>query len=333
MPGSRTQPVNLVPVDYVADAIVRLTLEPEAAGLNFHLTAPHATLPQAGELVEFVRQWAREQLGLRLPRPVFLPLPLPQGPLRSRPAAVARRGPAGLPAHAPPLLQRAPGVPAGQRRPPVGALCARLAGIPAPPPGLCRRCGFHAPLRAHGARAGPLPPGEQEPADHLPRHPRRPHRDPPGAGGAAGYSGGDGSPEEPGRRARRPRGHRRHEQHALPDARRGHRHGGGGQRPALLHQPAGRYRSHPGGQRRAPALRRLPQAAGTPGRAPLGPARHLLLQRPGARRPGAAGHDLGGVPGACRPAARSTPGRARLPASATWRRCATPRAPPAGPRA
>ncbi len=77
--GSRTQPVNLVPVDYVADAIVRLTLEPMAEGLNFHLTAPHAALPRAGELVEFVRQWAREQLGVRLPRPAFLPLPLPRG--------------------------------------------------------------------------------------------------------------------------------------------------------------------------------------------------------------------------------------------------------------
>ena len=79
MPASRTQRVNLVPVDYVADAIVRLTLAPEAAGLNFHLTAPYATLPQIGELVAFGRAWAREQLGLRLPRPVFLPLPLPRG--------------------------------------------------------------------------------------------------------------------------------------------------------------------------------------------------------------------------------------------------------------
>ena len=79
MPAGRTQRVNLVPVDYVAGAIARLTLEPEAAGLNFHLTAPHAALPQAGELVELVRGWAREQLGLRLARPVFLPLPLPRG--------------------------------------------------------------------------------------------------------------------------------------------------------------------------------------------------------------------------------------------------------------
>jgi len=79
MPASRAQPINLVPVDYVADAIVRLTMAPEAAGLNFHLTAPYSTLPRAGEMVEFVRQWAREQLGLRRPRPFFLPLPLPKG--------------------------------------------------------------------------------------------------------------------------------------------------------------------------------------------------------------------------------------------------------------
>jgi long-chain acyl-CoA synthetase len=70
--------VNIVPVDYVADAIVRLTFCPEAQGLNFHLTAPTASLPTAGELVQFVRAWARERLGLRLPRPVFIRLPLPQ---------------------------------------------------------------------------------------------------------------------------------------------------------------------------------------------------------------------------------------------------------------
>ena len=69
--------VNLVPVDYVAEAIVRLTFCPEAEGLNFHLTAPADMLPRAGELIGFVRDWALEQLGLRLPRPVFLPLPLP----------------------------------------------------------------------------------------------------------------------------------------------------------------------------------------------------------------------------------------------------------------
>ncbi|MCC6188462.1 MAG: AMP-binding protein [Anaerolineales bacterium] len=79
VPGSYAQRVNLVPVDYVAEAIVRLTLRPEAAGLNFHLTAPAASLPRAGELVAFVRDWARERLGLRLPHPIFVPLPLPPG--------------------------------------------------------------------------------------------------------------------------------------------------------------------------------------------------------------------------------------------------------------
>lgn len=86
LPAHRGLRVNLVPVDYVAEAIVRLTFAPEAAGLTFHLTAPDATLPTAGELIEATRQWALERLGLRLPRLLFLPLPLP------RALSQARRG-------------------------------------------------------------------------------------------------------------------------------------------------------------------------------------------------------------------------------------------------
>ena len=78
IPADPALPVNIIPVDYAAEAVVRLTFCPEAEGLNFHLTAPAGSLPQAGELVEFVRDWAREHLGLRLPRPVFVRLPLPQ---------------------------------------------------------------------------------------------------------------------------------------------------------------------------------------------------------------------------------------------------------------
>jgi long-chain acyl-CoA synthetase len=89
IPADPALPVNVIPVDYVAEAIVRLTFCPEAKGLNFHLTAPAGSLPQAGELVEFVRAWAHEHLGLRLPRPLFVRLPLPQK--RYRP----NRGPAG----------------------------------------------------------------------------------------------------------------------------------------------------------------------------------------------------------------------------------------------
>jgi long-chain acyl-CoA synthetase len=78
IPMDPAMPVNIIPVDYVADAIARLTFCLEAEGLNFHLTAPAETLPQAGELVEFVRVWARERFEIRLPRPLFIKLPLPQ---------------------------------------------------------------------------------------------------------------------------------------------------------------------------------------------------------------------------------------------------------------
>jgi long-chain acyl-CoA synthetase len=89
-PGLRA---NLVPVDYVADAIVRLTFEPEAAGLTFHLTAPHDSLPTARELAEFVRDWARTRLSLRLGPPIFLPLPdfLTRGRYRPDRAATRER--------------------------------------------------------------------------------------------------------------------------------------------------------------------------------------------------------------------------------------------------
>jgi long-chain acyl-CoA synthetase len=84
VPSAPALRVNMIPVDYVAEAVVRLTFCPDAKGLNFHLTAPAGSLPQVGELLEFVRTWARKHLGLRLPRPVFIRLP-------SRPA--------GLPLH------------------------------------------------------------------------------------------------------------------------------------------------------------------------------------------------------------------------------------------
>jgi long-chain acyl-CoA synthetase len=71
--------VNLVPVDYVADAIARLALDPRAAGLTFHLVLPHERLPTARELLDATRAWAKERLGVDLPRPLFLPVPLPTG--------------------------------------------------------------------------------------------------------------------------------------------------------------------------------------------------------------------------------------------------------------
>ncbi|HSK35168.1 MAG TPA: AMP-binding protein, partial [Actinomycetota bacterium] len=61
-------------MDWVADAIVRLTFDPAAAGQTVHLTAPPEALPRADELLGLVRRWAADQLGVRLPRPLFVPL-------------------------------------------------------------------------------------------------------------------------------------------------------------------------------------------------------------------------------------------------------------------
>lgn len=67
--------VDLVPVDYVASAITRLTFDPRAAGLTFHLTASPDKAPRLDEFIHFTRGWARREQHLRLPRPVFLPVP------------------------------------------------------------------------------------------------------------------------------------------------------------------------------------------------------------------------------------------------------------------
>lgn len=76
VPARRDLRVNIVPVDYVADAIVRLTFDPRALGTTFHLTTPTDELPTAGDVLTFARMWAREHLGVRLPSPVFLPIGL-----------------------------------------------------------------------------------------------------------------------------------------------------------------------------------------------------------------------------------------------------------------
>ena len=75
LPVSPRQRVNVVPVDDVARRIVSLTLNPKAQGLTFHLTAPTDSLPRVGELVSEVRAWADKHLHIRVPRPLYLPLP------------------------------------------------------------------------------------------------------------------------------------------------------------------------------------------------------------------------------------------------------------------
>lgn len=76
LPVSKEQTVNVVPVDYVAQQVVALTLNPMAEGRTFHLVAPVGQLPKVGELVQAVCEWAKENLHVDVPHPVFLPLPL-----------------------------------------------------------------------------------------------------------------------------------------------------------------------------------------------------------------------------------------------------------------
>ena len=76
LPVSSSQRVNVVPVDYVAQQVADLTMNPLAAGKTYHLTAPASQLPQVGELVDAVHSWAKEHLNTEVPKPLCIPLPL-----------------------------------------------------------------------------------------------------------------------------------------------------------------------------------------------------------------------------------------------------------------
>lgn len=74
IPIKPSEKVNLIPVDYVADAVTSLTFDSRAEGLTFHLTAPNDSLPSVRELINYVRKWALENLDFKLPSPVFAPM-------------------------------------------------------------------------------------------------------------------------------------------------------------------------------------------------------------------------------------------------------------------
>ncbi len=72
MPVSRNVKINLVPVDYLADAVMELTFDKNAEGLTFHITAPYSTLPNAEEFMDFIQKWAYNNLELKISKPLFL---------------------------------------------------------------------------------------------------------------------------------------------------------------------------------------------------------------------------------------------------------------------
>ncbi|MBN1320427.1 MAG: AMP-binding protein [Thermoleophilia bacterium] len=71
--AKRSLRVNLVPVDYVADAVSRLTFDPAALGLTFCLTPQPEDTPSLGEVADFTRRWAAENMQLELPRTRYVP--------------------------------------------------------------------------------------------------------------------------------------------------------------------------------------------------------------------------------------------------------------------
>ncbi len=75
MPISPSAKVNLVPGDMVADAVVRITFDPRGAGRTVHTVPQAEDLPTVGELVTLARTWASEELGVDVPRALFISLP------------------------------------------------------------------------------------------------------------------------------------------------------------------------------------------------------------------------------------------------------------------
>lgn len=74
MPLSRSLRINIIPVDYVANAVTRLTFDPKAIGLTFHLVTPRDNLITVGELLKSLEEWAKKQLGIKLPKPILIPM-------------------------------------------------------------------------------------------------------------------------------------------------------------------------------------------------------------------------------------------------------------------
>ena len=74
IPISRSLRINVIPVDYVSQAVADLTFDPKAIGLTFHMVAPYQSLLTLGELLDFVQKWAKTELGVKLPRPIYIPM-------------------------------------------------------------------------------------------------------------------------------------------------------------------------------------------------------------------------------------------------------------------
>jgi len=76
VPVPARQKLNMVPVDYVAQMIVRALVDPRAAGKTFHAVIPAGFQPTVGEMLAFVRAWAKGNLDYDPGAPLCVPVPL-----------------------------------------------------------------------------------------------------------------------------------------------------------------------------------------------------------------------------------------------------------------
>lgn len=75
VPVDSSLKINLIPVDYVAEAVDKITFDKRSEGKTYHLTAPYEFLPTIKELVEFLNKWAYEKLDLKISKPIFIKIP------------------------------------------------------------------------------------------------------------------------------------------------------------------------------------------------------------------------------------------------------------------
>ena len=74
MPVSKESKLNIVPVDYVAESVVELTFNQNTEGKIFHLTSPYISLPTVEDFLDYVHDWALNNMNLKIPKPIFLPI-------------------------------------------------------------------------------------------------------------------------------------------------------------------------------------------------------------------------------------------------------------------
>ncbi|MDD3984310.1 MAG: SDR family oxidoreductase [Methanobacterium sp.] len=76
LPVSKDSKLNIVPVDYVAESVVKLTFDKNTENKTFHLTAPYSSLPTIEDFLYYIQDWTLTNMNIKLSKPFFLPISL-----------------------------------------------------------------------------------------------------------------------------------------------------------------------------------------------------------------------------------------------------------------